>query len=236
MRIVLSGYGKMGHEVETAALSRNHEIAFRIDNEDQWNTNIDEISRCDVVIEFSTPATVLNNINRCFDINIPIVVGTTGWYQHLDEISRRCKEQGQAMFYAPNFSIGMNFVFKLNMELARFAYKYNYNMEISETHHVHKLDKPSGTAVKLADDALSNNKNYTSWALDDANDDRTLRVNAIREGEVFGIHEIDAISKCDKITVRHEAFDRTGFALGAVLAAEFIYNRKGVFTMVDLIG
>lgn len=235
MRIVLSGYGKMGHEVETAALSRNHDIALRIDNQEQWNANIKELSTCDVVIEFSTPATALSNIYRCFDINIPIVIGTTGWYQHLDEVSRRCKEQGQTMFYSPNFSIGMNFTFRLNKMLAQFAYIYNYDLGITETHHIHKLDKPSGTAVKLADDAVRNCKRYTSWQLDGADSDNIMRVNAIREGEVFGIHEIAATSDCDRITLKHEAFNRKGFAMGAVIAAEFIKGKKGIFTMDDII-
>lgn len=240
MRIVILGYGKMGHEVEQIALQRGHEVVYRIDTEQDWYYNIDGIADCDVVIEFSTPATAIANIEKCFELDIPMVIGTTGWYEHLDEISSRCKNEGHTLFYAPNFSIGMNFVFKLNKEMARFAQKYDYQLDITETHHIHKLDKPSGTAIKLAEDIIDNNENYEYWMLDDEdeplNDDaKMLRVNAIREGEVFGIHEIKALSDCDEITLRHEAFSRKGFATGAVIAAEFIQNKKGIYTMEDLI-
>lgn len=238
MKIVILGYGKMGHEVEQIALQRGHEVVYRIDTEQDWYRNIDGIADCDVVIEFSTPATAIGNIEKCFELDIPMVIGTTGWYAHLEGISNRCKNEGHTMFYAPNFSIGMNFVFKLNKEMARFAQKYDYQLDITETHHIHKLDKPSGTAVKLAEDIIDNNDNYEYWMLDDdaqENDNKLLRVNAIREGEVFGIHEINALSDCDEITLRHEAFSRKGFATGAVIAAEFIQNKKGVFTMEDLL-
>lgn len=240
MRIVILGYGKMGHEVEQIALSRGHEVAYRIDTEQDWYRNIDGIADCDVVIEFSTPATAISNIEKCFDIDIPMVIGTTGWYANLEDISRRCKNEGHTLFYAPNFSIGMNFVMNLNKEMAKFAQKYDYQLDITETHHIHKLDKPSGTAVKLAEDIIDNNDNYDYWILDEEDDnqddnEKMLRINAIREGEVFGIHEIKALSDCDEITLRHEAFSRKGFATGAVIAAEFIQNKKGVFTMEDLL-
>ena len=238
MKIVILGYGKMGHEVEQVALSRGHEVAYRIDTEQDWYRNIDGIADCDVVIEFSTPDTAIANIEKCFELDIPMVIGTTGWYAHLDEICSRCKNEGHTLFYAPNFSIGMNFVFKLNKEMARFAQKYDYQLDITETHHIHKLDKPSGTAVKLAEDIIENNSNYEYWELEEDaqdNDDKMLRVNAIREGEVFGIHEVNALSECDEITLRHEAFSRKGFATGAVIAAEFIFDKKGVYTMNDII-
>lgn len=234
MKIVILGYGKMGHEVEQIALSRGHEVLYRIDTEEEWNANKESVSKCDVVIEFSTPATVIGNINKCFDINVPIVVGTTGWYDSLDEIKKRCEDGRHSLFYAPNFSIGMNFVFQLNKQIAKFAQQYDYQLEITETHHIHKLDKPSGTAVKLANDIIANNSNYESWKLDES-DEKTLKVNAIREGEVFGIHEINALSGCDCITLKHEAFSRKGFATGAVVAAEFLKGKKGVFTMENLL-
>ena len=241
MKIVILGYGKMGHEVEQVALQRGHEVAYRIDTEHDWYENIDGIADCDVVIEFSTPATAIANIEKCFELDIPMVIGTTGWYAHLDDIKNRCKNEGHTIFYAPNFSIGMNFVMNLNKEMARFAQKYDYQLDITETHHIHKLDKPSGTAVKLAEDIIDNNDNYEYWMLDEDdeanfdNDDKMLRINSIREGEVFGIHEINALSDCDEITLRHEAFSRKGFATGAVIAAEFIQNKKGVYTMKDII-
>lgn len=234
MKIVVLGYGRMGHEVEQVAVSRGHEILHRIDTEEEWNQHKENISKCDVVIEFSTPATVTANINKCFDINIPVVVGTTGWYDSLDEIKKRCGNEGHSLFYAPNFSIGMNFVFGLNKQMARFAQQFDYKLEITETHHIHKLDKPSGTAMKLADDIIANNSNYDGWKLD-IDKDKTLRVNAIRKGEIFGIHEITAESACDRISLSHEAFSRKGFATGAVIAAEFLKDKKGVFTMEDLL-
>ena len=228
----------MGHEVEQVAMQRGHEVTYRIDTEQDWYRNIDGITDCDVVIEFSTPATAIANIEKCFELDIPMVVGTTGWYAQLDDIRNRCEKEGHTLFYAPNFSIGINFVFKLNKEMARFAQKYDYQLDITETHHIHKLDKPSGTAVKLAEDIIENNSNYEYWELDEEaqdNDDKMLRVNAIREGEVFGIHEIKALSDCDEITLRHEAFSRKGFATGAVIAAEFIFDKKGIFTMEDIL-
>ena len=242
MKIILLGYGKMGHEVEKIALQRGHEIIATIDNEEDFrNSGIQEFrnSRDVVAIEFSTPATAFENIKRCFDLNIPVVCGTTAWYQHFDEVKERCDKEGQTLFYAPNFSIGMNIMFMLNSQLAKITEKYDYKLSLTETHHIHKLDKPSGTAVKLADDILANNKNYNSWKLTDNNDQQAsnneLPITAIREGDVFGIHEVQAQSDCDIIKLSHEAFSRKGFASGAVIAAEFILGKKGLFSMNDLL-
>ena len=242
MKIILLGYGKMGHEVEKIALQRGHEIIAAIDNEEDFrNSGIQEFrnSRDVVAIEFSTPATAFENIKRCFDLNIPVVCGTTAWYQHFEEVKERCEREGHTLFYAPNFSIGMNIMFMLNSQLAKITEKYDYKLSLTETHHIHKLDKPSGTAVKLADDILANNKNYNSWKLTDDNDQQTsnnaLPITAIREGDVFGIHEVQAQSDCDIIKLSHEAFSRKGFASGAVIAAEFILGKKGLFTMNDLL-
>ena len=236
MKIILLGYGKMGHEVEKIALQRGHEIIAAIDNEEDFrNSGIQEFrnSRDVVAIEFSTPATAFENIKRCFDLKIPVVCGTTAWYQHFDEVKERCYKEGQTLFYAPNFSIGMNIMFMLNSQLAKITEKYGYKLSLTETHHIHKLDKPSGTAVKLADDILANNKNYNSWKLTDDNDQQAsnnaLPITAIREGNVFGIHEVQAQSDCDIIKLSHEAFSRKGFASGAVIAAEFIIGKKGLF-------
>ncbi len=238
MKIILLGYGKMGHEVEKIALQRGHEIIAIIDNEEEFrNSGIQEIkNQGDVVaIEFSTPATAFENIKRCFDLNIPVVCGTTAWYEHFDEVKERCEKEGQTLFYAPNFSIGMNIMFMLNSQLAKITEKYDYKLSLIETHHIHKLDKPSGTAVKLANDIIDNNKNYNSWGLDDYTNNGVLPIESIREGEYFGIHEVKAESSCDIISLRHEAFSREGFATGAVIAAEFIQGKKGIFTMNDLL-
>ena len=241
MKVILLGYGKMGHEVEKIALQRGHEIVAAIDNEEDFkNSGIQEFKGSgDVVaIEFSTPATAFDNIKRCFDLNIPVVCGTTAWYQHFDEVKERCEKEGQTLFYAPNFSIGMNIMFMLNSQLAKITEKYDYKLSLTETHHIHKLDKPSGTAVKLVDDILANNRNYNSWELTNDNEPvaaDALPITAIREGEYFGIHEVQAQSDCDIIKLSHEAFSRKGFASGAVIAAEFILGKKGLFTMNDLL-
>lgn len=255
MNIIILGYGKMGHEVEQVALQRGHKIIARIDNSSELENlkTLKSEKRSDseevVAIEFSTPATALNNIYRCFDMNIPVVCGTTAWYQHLDEVKSRCEKENQALFYAPNFSIGMNIMFMLNKQLAKLSENYNYRHSLTETHHIHKLDKPSGTAVKLAEDIIENNDNYKSWELNQLTIDnlqltsnneqltisKVLPVEAIREGDVFGIHEVKAESDCDIIQLRHEAFSRKGFATGAVIAAEFLLGKKGIFTMENLL-
>ena len=255
MNIIILGYGKMGHEVEQVALQRGHKIIARIDNSSELENlkTLKSEKRSDseevVAIEFSTPATALNNIYRCFDMNIPVVCGTTAWYQHLDEVKSRCEKENQALFYAPNFSIGMNIMFLLNKQLAKLSENYNYRLSLTETHHIHKLDKPSGTAVKLAEDIIKNNDNYKSWELNQFTIDnlqltsnneqltisKVLPVEAIREGDVFGIHEVKAESDCDIIQLRHEAFSRKGFATGAVIAAEFLLGKKGIFTMENLL-
>ncbi len=255
MNIIILGYGKMGHEVEQVALQRGHKIIARIDNSSELENlkTLKSEKRSDseevVAIEFSTPVTALNNIYRCFDMNIPVVCGTTAWYQHLDEVKSRCEKENQALFYAPNFSIGMNIMFMLNKQLAKLSENYNYRLSLTETHHIHKLDKPSGTAVKLAEDIIENNDNYKSWELNQLTIDnlqltsnneqltisKVLPVEAIREGDVFGIHEVKAESDCDIIQLRHEAFSRKGFATGAVIAAEFLLGKKGIFTMENLL-
>ena len=255
MNVIILGYGKMGHEVEQVALQRGHKIIARIDNSSELENlkTLKSEKRSDsedvVAIEFSTPATALNNIYSCFDMNIPVVCGTTAWYQHLDEVKSRCEKENQALFYAPNFSIGMNIMFMLNKQLAKLSENYNYRLSLTETHHIHKLDKPSGTAVKLAEDIIENNDNYKSWELNQFTIDnlqltsnneqltigKVLPVEAIREGDVFGIHEVKAESDCDIIQLRHEAFSRKGFATGAVIAAEFLLGKKGIFTMENLL-
>ena len=224
----------MGHEVEKNAIAQGHEIVVTIDNEQEWNERIDLLKKTDVAIEFSQPDQAVKNILRCFDLHLPIVVGTTAWYDHLDEIRQRCLQEGQSLFYAPNFSIGMNMVFRMNKQLAQFAEKYGYDLSLAETHHIHKLDKPSGTAAKLANDILAESNRYQRWSIDTPCPPDCLPIEVTREGEVFGIHSVTAQSSADRITLTHEAFSRQGLAQGALAAAQFLLGKKGTFTMDDL--
>ena len=235
----------MGHEVEKAAIAMNHSIVTTIDNEQEWAERLELLKTADIAIEFSQPAQAFTNINRCFDLHLPIVVGTTAWYDHLEEVKKRCLEEKQSLFYAPNFSIGMNMMFLLNKQLARFAEKYGYSLKVAETNHIHKLDKPSGTAAKLANDIISENSQYSRWSIEDApftgkpsslesQPSDVLPIEVTREGEVFGIHSVTACSSSDRITLTHEAFSREGLAKGALAAAQFLIGKKGIYTMDDL--
>lgn len=234
MKIALLGYGKMGHEVERIALAKGHEIIVTIDNDQEWIERAELLKQAEVAIEFSQPDQAFNNISRCFDLHLPIVVGTTAWYDRLDEVKKRCLEEKQSLFYAPNFSIGMNMVFRMNKELARFAEKYGYSVSLAETHHIHKLDKPSGTAAKLANDIIAESSRYQCWSINEPYPADTLPIEVTREGEVFGIHSVTAQSSADRITLTHEAFSREGLAQGALAAAAFLMGKVGVFTMDDL--
>ena len=234
MKIAIIGYGKMGHEVEKAALARHHEIVVTIDNAQEWEEHLSLLKQADVAIEFSQPDQVISNINRCFDLHLPIVVGTTAWQEHYEEIKQRCLAEKQSLFTAPNFSIGMNIMFLLNKQLARLAERYGYQLSLAETHHIHKLDKPSGTAVKLANDIMAEVPDYTRWSIE-APADHTLYIEAKREGEVFGIHSVTASSAADRITITHQAFNRQGLAEGALAAAEFLVGKTGIFGMDALL-
>ena len=224
MKIALLGYGKMGKAVEALALERGHSVGVTIDNEDDWMGKIESLRECDVAVEFSTPATVVGNIMRCFDMGMPVVVGTTGWYDQLESVVHDCQQREQALFVASNFSIGMNIMFELNRRLAQLMDgREEYAASITETHHVHKLDAPSGTAISLANDMKEELG-------------RTVPITSIREGEVPGIHEVVYDSDIDTLTLRHSAKSRKGLALGAVLAAEFLEGKKGYYTMRDMLG
>lgn len=238
MKIALLGYGKMGRVIENIAPRRGHEIVVTIDNTDEWAQRSEQLRQCDIAIDFSMPSVAVDNIRKCFALNLPIVVGTTGWYDHLDAIVEECNTQQQSLFVASNFSIGMNIMFDLNRRLAHLMNRYDYNVTISETHHIHKLDAPSGTAITLAQDIIKALDRKTEWHL--ANNcqpmpDSSIAITAIREGEVPGIHEVVYDSPIDTITLRHSAKNRTGLALGALIAAEYLASHKGYHTMLDLL-
>jgi 4-hydroxy-tetrahydrodipicolinate reductase len=231
MKIALLGYGKMGKVIEQILLERGHSIVFKASSD----FNEKELLDADVAIEFSVPNAVVDNINKCFSVNLPIVVGTTGWYNHFDEIKKFCLKNNQALFYATNFSIGVNLFFKLNEQLAQWMSKHeDYQVSMNEIHHIHKLDAPSGTAITLAEGIIQQHKKITNWSLD-AKNESELPVTSIREGEVTGTHIIKYQSEVDTIQISHEAHSRKGFALGAVIAAEWLQNKKGIFTMQDML-
>ncbi|MBR3413042.1 MAG: 4-hydroxy-tetrahydrodipicolinate reductase [Bacteroidales bacterium] len=248
MKIALLGYGKMGKAIEQLATERGHDITVTIDDEDDWMDKLDELRDCDMAIDFSTPATVVGNIMRCFDLDLPVVVGTTGWYDQLESVVHDCQQRGKALFVASNFSIGMNIMFELNRRLAQLMNSHeDYDVTISETHHIHKLDAPSGTAITLANDIIEELDRKDEWMLWKTVTEQsvtqkhrrikkdTLPITSIREGEVPGIHEVVYDSDIDTITLRHSAKSRKGLAMGAILAAEYMEGKKGYYTMTDLL-
>lgn len=235
MKIALLGYGKMGKEIEAIALQRNHEIVLKVDESNASTITLDDIKKADVAIEFSTPHTVMSNIRQCFEAKVPVVVGTTGWYDSFKEIEMDCLNKNGTLLHATNFSLGVNLFFKVNSYLAELMNKYdNYDVEMEEIHHIHKLDKPSGTAISLANQIIDKLDRKAKWSITDKNPE-TLFIKDVREGEVPGTHIIKYKSAVDDIEIIHKAHNRKGFALGAVVAAEFIKDKKGIFTMSDLI-
>ncbi len=236
MEIIISGYGRMGKEVAKICLKRNHNILATIDNIVDW----DKLSSLDyssaVVIDFSLPATAINNYIRCFKLGLPIVTGTTGWYDDFNFITEQCSKYKGTFFYAPNFSIGVNIFLKANKYLAQLMSGFNnYNVSINETHHIHKIDEPSGTAIAVADGIINEYKNLSNWSLNHKNNESSLAINSFREGEITGKHKVIYESDEDMITLKHKAKNRSGFALGAVLAAEFVVGKQGVFNMDELL-
>ena len=235
MKIALLGYGKMGHEVEKIAIEHEHSIGLKIDNENDWIEKFDLLKECDVAIEFSIPENAIKNIRRCFDAGIPIVVGTTGWYDQFQQISDLCINSNSTLFYASNYSIGVNIFFDINRRLASLLEAYPmYSPAMVEIHHIQKLDAPSGTAITLANGIIAANSRYTKLT-DSEPRPGEIFVQSVREGNVPGTHSITWSSDIDQITIMHEAKGRRGFALGAVMAASWIQNRHGVFTMKDML-
>jgi len=242
MKIALLGYGKMGQTIEKIALQNGHEIVAKIDNENDWERLKNEVEQADIAIEFSTPKTAVKNIFRCFDLNVPIVVGTTGWNEQKDEIFAHCKQHQKTLFYASNFSIGVNLFFELNKQLAHMMKSYSdYKVSMEEVHHLQKLDKPSGTAISLAEDLIANYPSKTSWICNDkvGTDYKSapagVKITSIREENVFGIHKIFYESNEDMIEIKHEAKSREGFAKGAIFAAEWLVGKTGIYTMTDFL-
>lgn len=224
----------MGHAIEEAALSRGHEIVCRIDKDNQEDFDSQQFKEADVAIEFTAPSVAIGNYRKAFAAGIPVVSGTTGWLEHLPEVREAC-EKGQTFFYASNFSLGVNIFFAVNKYLAGIMNHFpQYAVELEEIHHVHKLDHPSGTAITLADDIIARLDSKESWTEELPAPAHSIPVVARREGEVPGTHIVTYDSDVDTIRITHEAKSRKGFALGAVVAAEFTVGKKGFLTMQDL--
>lgn len=236
MKIALIGYGKMGHEIERIALARGHEIVQTIDVNNLTDMDSERFRSADVVIEFTRPDSALANYRKCFSHHLPIVSGTTGWLEHLPEIKEACAS-GETFFYASNFSLGVNLFFALNARLAEMMNGFpEYDVCMKEIHHTQKMDAPSGTAISLAEDILERLDRKTTWVKETANERSELVIHSERMGEVPGFHEVTYQSEIDSITISHDAKNRSGFALGAVLAAEYTVGNKGFLGMKDMLG
>jgi 4-hydroxy-tetrahydrodipicolinate reductase len=244
MKIALLGYGKMGKIIEKIATDRKHEIVLKIDYDNQHDLTAENLQKADVAIEFSTPATVLSNIDSCFKAGVPVVVGTTGWYEQLTEIKGRYEASDNAFIYATNFSVGVNIFFHINKVLAKLMNKHPYyDVQVEEIHHTQKLDSPSGTAITIAEGIIENLDNKKQWVniLTDTNNPvednakaQDVLIESYRIDSVPGTHTVLYDSEVDTIEIKHTAHNRNGFALGAVLAAEWVADKKGFYSVADM--
>lgn len=238
MKIVLIGYGKMGKVIESIALARGHQIVLTIDAGQEERFASEAFLKADVAIEFTQPRAAYNNCLRCIEAGIPVVSGTTGWQEEMPELRERCQKGEGTLFWASNFSVGVNLFFALNKRLAELMNSQpDYRCTLSETHHIHKLDAPSGTAITLAEDVVAATDRLHGWRLqgEEPLPADLLPIYSIREGEVPGTHQLCYQSNCDSITICHEAYGREGFAAGAVLAAEYAATHSGFLSMSDLL-
>jgi 4-hydroxy-tetrahydrodipicolinate reductase len=237
MKIALIGYGKMGKAIEEIALQRGHTIVLKIDlnNTDEFNN--DNLSRADAAIEFSGPHSAFDNIMKCLQAGTPVVSGSTGWLDKIDEVKNYCINNNGAFLYSSNYSIGVNIFFEVNKKLAALMSSHDeYNISVTEIHHTQKKDAPSGTAITLAEEIIENNPLKKSWINEKTNDKSKLEIISERIDPAPGTHKIKYSSAIDDIEIIHTAHSRQGFATGAVLAAEFIHHKKGVFGMNDVLG
>lgn len=243
MKIVLLGYGKMGQLIEKFALKRGHEVVLVVDSNNREDLNIDDLGNADIAIDFSTPEAALANISLCFEANLPIVVGTTGWYEHLQEVKEICLEANQSLLYGSNFSIGVNIFFHINRMLAKAMNPYKqYDVQVEEIHHIHKVDAPSGTAITIAEGILDNSTSKDSWVNEVVGStpeglvhkQDQLLIESLRIEEVPGTHTVLYSSEVDQIEFKHTAHNRDGFALGAVVAAEWLNGKKGFYQVTEI--
>ncbi len=233
MNILLIGYGKMGKAIESIALQRGHSIVGRADTKEDL---VKFDGAADVAIEFSQPEAAIENLHFCFEKKIPVVCGTTGWLHHLKEVELSCKEKNGGLFYASNYSLGVNLFFRLNAQLAKMMSQYpTYTVSIDETHHTQKKDAPSGTAITLAEGIINNIPLIKEWHLGETNNSSSLVIHALRVDPAPGTHTVNYRSSIDDIEITHTAHSREGFAQGAVLVAEWMAGRKGIYSMDDFL-
>ena len=235
MKIALIGYGKMGKEIEQILIARGHTIPLIIDLNNTNDLDTAHLQKVDVAIEFTTPSTAYGNVVKCLEEGVPVVCGTTAWLDKLPEVEQLCKEKNGAFFYASNYSIGVNIFFEINRRLAQLMNRFGeYDVTIEETHHTQKKDAPSGTAVTLAEGVLENLDRKQKWVCGTTTVPEELEVVAIRRSVVPGTHTVTYESDVDALSITHMAKSRRGFALGAVLAAEFLHGNTGIFSLKDL--
>lgn len=239
MKIALFGTGKMGQAVAEKALAAGHEIILKINAQNLREATREQLARAEVAIEFTRPEAAVDNLYRCLEAGLPVVCGTTGWHEQFAAVKERFLAEQGALLFASNFSIGVNMLFQLNRELAGWMNDFpEYRPHLEEVHHTRKLDAPSGTAVTLATDILQQHTITKAWQLQqpgEATERHELSIHARREGDVVGVHTVNWTSPTDVISIRHEAFSRDGFATGALIAADWIRDKKGVFGMADLL-
>lgn len=237
MKLALIGYGRMGREIEMVAISRGHTIDLIIDKDNTEDLNAENLKGIGAAIEFTFPSSAFANIVTCLENRVPVVSGTTGWLDDYGKAAEICIKNDTSFIHSSNFSLGVNILFRLNSELARIMTgQKSYSPSIEEIHHIKKLDAPSGTAITLANGITAQNKSYTGWENESGRSVNKIPIRSIREGSVAGIHTVTWNSETDSVILRHETKSRKGLAVGAVLAAEFISARKGIFTMNEVLG
>ena len=237
MKIALIGYGKMGHAIEEIALQRGHEIVLKVGIENVQDNTIDNIKKADVAIEFTGPEIAFDNVIRCIEAGVPVVSGSTGWLQRFEEAKAFCNKKNGALLYASNYSVGVNIFFAINKKLAELMAPHKeYDVSLTEIHHTQKKDAPSGTAITLAESILQSIDQKKKWVNEASNKSEELQIISERIDPAPGTHTITYTSDIDDIEIKHTAHNRKGFATGAVLAAEFLHNKKGIYNMSDVLG
>jgi len=236
MKVAIIGYGKMGKTIEQLIeKDTRYEVVLKISSKNLNDFTLENLQKADVAIEFSNPKSVINNIETCFEAKVPIIVGTTGWNEHLETITKKCEEQNTALLYASNFSIGVNLFMKVNQYLAKLMHNFpDYNIKMEETHHTEKKDAPSGTAITLANQLIKANKNYTAWQLNKSNQNDEIEIKAHRIKDNKGEHKIIYENNIDQIEISHKAKNRNGFALGAINAAKWIIGKNGIYNFAAI--